>query len=260
MELTGWGRYPRFEARMFWPTTSLDAARLQQELDGCIARGNGRAYGDAAIGEVNCICASGLDRFLRFDRGEGRLTVEAGAMLSDIVAVFLPRGFFPPVVPGTKFVTIGGMIAADVHGKNHHRAGGFGGHVEAFDLALPSGDVKTCSPKENADLFAATIGGMGLTGTILNATFKLLSVETAWVRQETFVARNLTEAIAVLTEQDDAPYSAAWIDCLATGPSLGRSLIYLGRHASKSDVEALGGWRQGRAGREGGLEPQRSPG
>ena len=243
MKLTGWGRYPRFEARMFRPTTLREAARLQQELDGSIARGNGRAYGDAAIGEVNCICASGLDRFLRFDQGEGRLTVEAGAMLSDIIAAFLPRGFFPPIVPGTKFVTVGGMIAADVHGKNHHGAGGFGDHVEAFELALPSGEVRTCSRDQNADLFTATIGGMGLTGTILSATFKLLAVETLWMRQETLVARNLAESMVILTERDDAPYSAAWIDCLATGASLGRSLIYLGRHASKSDVETIGGGR-----------------
>ena len=252
MELTGWGRYPSFETQVYRPTTPLEAARLQRDLDGSIARGNGRAYGDAAIGAASSICVSGLDRFLRFDRDEARLTVEAGAMLSDIVAAFLPRGFFPPVVPGTKFVTVGGMIAADVHGKNHHGAGGFGDHVESFALALPNGDVKTCSPTENADLFAATIGGMGLTGTILSATFRLLPVETAWVKQETFVARNLTEAIAVLTEHDDAPYSAAWIDCLASGPSLGRSLIYLGRHASTSDVEELGaGGKGGAAGRPG---------
>jgi decaprenylphospho-beta-D-ribofuranose 2-oxidase len=230
---------------MFRPTTPREAARLQQELDGSIARGNGRAYGDAAIGEVNCICASALDRFLRFDRGAARLTVEAGAMLSDIVAAFLPRGFFPPVVPGTKFVTVGGMIAADVHGKNHHCAGGFGDHVEAFDLALPNGEVQTCSPQENADLFAATIGGMGLTGTILGASFKLLPVETAWIIQETIVARNLAQSMAVLSERNDAPYSAAWIDCLASGAALGRSLIYLGRHASKSDIEALGGAAKG---------------
>jgi decaprenylphospho-beta-D-ribofuranose 2-oxidase len=241
MELTGWGRYPSYETRVFRPATAREAARLQHELEGSVARGNGRAYGDAAIGAANSICISGLDRFVHFDEAETRLTVEAGALLSDIVAAFLPRGFFPPVVPGTKFVTVGGMIAADVHGKNHHCAGGFGDHVEAFDLALPNGEVRTCSPQQNADLFAATIGGMGLTGTILTASFKLLPVETAWIRQETIVARNLAQSMAVLIERDDAPYSAAWIDCLAGGASLGRSLIYLGRHASKSDVEALGG-------------------
>lgn len=239
MELTGWGRYPRFETRLFAPFSAFEAANLQRDLDGSIARGAGRAYGDAAIGAASCISALRLDRFHHFDESEGRLTVEAGAMLSDIIAACLPRRFFPPVVPGTKFVTVGGMIAADIHGKNHHGAGSFGDHVESFDLALPTGEIKTCSPQENVDLFVATIGGMGLTGTILKATFKLLPIETTWIRQETVVARNLGESIAILTARDEAPYSAAWIDCLASGAALGRSLIYLGRHAAKSDVEAL---------------------
>ncbi len=249
MELTGWGRYPRFETRVFEPSSPQQAARLQRDLDGVVARGNGRSYGDAAIGAASCLFAGGLDRFYDFDESDRRLTVEAGVLLSDIIAALLPRGFFPPVVPGTKFVTIGGMIAADIHGKNHHGAGSFGDHVECFDLALPSGEIKTCSPRDNVDLFIATIGGMGLTGTILSATFRLLPVETAHIAQETVVARDLSESIAALSAREDAPYSAAWIDCLASGASLGRSLIYLGRHASKLDVEALGGETPGAAGR-----------
>ena len=138
MELTGWGRFPRFETRAFAPSSLTEAARLQRDLDGVIARGNGRSYGDAAIGAANCLCAGGLDRFRQFDARDGRLSVEAGVLLSDIIAAFLPRGFFPPVVPGTKFVSVGGMIAADIHGKNHHGAGSFGDHVESFDLALPT--------------------------------------------------------------------------------------------------------------------------
>ncbi len=239
MELTGWGRYPRFETRVFAPSSALDAARLQHKLIGVIPRGNGRAYGDAAIGVTSALSVLGLDRFRHFDESSGRLTVEAGVLLSDIIAAFLPRGFFPPVVPGTQFVSVGGMIASDIHGKNHHGAGSFGDHVESFELALPGGEIIACSPAQNQELFAATIGGMGLTGAILAATFKLLPIETAWLRQETIVARNLEESIAALTARDDEPYSAAWIDCLASGASLGRSLIYVGRHATKSDVEAL---------------------
>ncbi len=239
MELTGWGRYPRFETRLFEPNSQFEAAQLQRRLAGFIPRGAGRAYGDAAIGVTSSVSVLPLDRFHHFDPSTGELTVEAGVLLTDIIAAFLPRGFFPPVVPGTQFVTVGGMIASDVHGKNHHRAGSFGDHVEALKLALPDGEVRICSARENADLFAATIGGMGLTGIILTATFKLIHVESAWIRQETVVAQNLAEAIAAMTERDDEPYSAAWIDCLASGPSLGRSLIYLGRHASKADVETL---------------------
>lgn len=239
MEVTGWGRYPRFEAEIFAPGSMSEAAHLQKGLAGFAPRGNGRAYGDAAIGAASCLSVRGLDRFRSFDEASGRLTVEAGVLLADIIAALLPRGYFPPVVPGTQFVTVGGMIAADVHGKNHHGAGSFGAHVEQLSLALPGGEVVTCSPQDHPDLFAATIGGMGLTGTILQATFRLLRVETGWIKQETVVAEDLAQALAALSRHDEAPYSAAWIDCVSQGQKLGRSLIYLGAHASKADVEAL---------------------
>ena len=239
MELTGWGRFPRFETRAFAPSSITEAARLQRDLDGVIARGNGRSYGDAAIGAANCLCASGLDRFRQFDERDGRLSVEAGVLLSDIIAAFLPRGFFPPVVPGTKFVSVGGMIAADIHGKNHHGAGSFGDHVESFDLALPNGEVKTCSRQENIDLFVATIGGMGLTGTILEATFQLLPIETAWIAQETVVARNLANQSPCSPRAMRPPIQRPGSIVSPAARRSGRSLIYLGRHASKSDVETL---------------------
>jgi decaprenylphospho-beta-D-ribofuranose 2-oxidase len=174
----------------------------------------------------------------RFDPESGRLTVEAGVLLSDILAAFVPRGFFPPVVPGTKFVTVGGMIASDVHGKNHHRDGGFGAHVEELTLALPSGEAVRCSPTERADLFEATIGGMGLTGAILEASFRLKRIETGWMRQQTTVAGNLDAAMAALVESDRSTYSVAWIDCLAKGASLGRSLVFAAEHAAAAEVKA----------------------
>ncbi|MEJ0093005.1 MAG: FAD-binding oxidoreductase [Methylocella sp.] len=239
MELTGWGRYPRFETTMFTPSSAAEAIDLQTGLKGFAPRGNGRAYGDAAIGVASSLCLRGLNRMRAFDAGSGRLTVEAGVMLKDIIATFLPRGFFPPVVPGTKLVTVGGMIAADIHGKNHHRRGGFGQHVESLLLALPSGEVVVCSPHENSDLFEATIGGMGLTGTILEATFHLLRVESGWMLQHTVAAKDLDAALAALSDNEDATYSSAWIDCIARGAALGRSLIYIGEHASRKDVEAL---------------------
>jgi FAD/FMN-containing dehydrogenase len=239
MEVTGWGRFPRFEAALVEPRSVAEAARLHGRLTGFVARGNGRAYGDAAIGTISCISLRELNRFRGFDSVSGRLTVEAGVLLSDIIAAFLPRGFFPSVVPGTKFVSVGGMIAADVHGKNHHVAGSFGQHVESLSLAMPDGSVVTCSAAQSPELFAATLGGMGLTGAILNATFRLSRIETSWVRQATLVASNLASALELLSRHEEATYSAAWIDCLAKGGALGRSLIHLGEHASKGDVEAL---------------------
>ena len=239
IELTGWGRYPRHRSELLEPASPTGVPGLVAGRTGTVARGNGRAYGDAAIGLEATISAKRLDRMRSFDPATGRLTVEAGVLLSDIIAAFLPRGFFPPVVPGTKLVTVGGMIAADVHGKNHHRDGGFGVHVEEIRLVLPGGEVETCSSTVNPELFAATIGGMGLTGTILEATFRLKTVETGWIRQRTVVAPDLDSAMAALAQGDEATYSVAWIDCVASGSSMGRSLIFLGEHASRADVETL---------------------
>jgi decaprenylphospho-beta-D-ribofuranose 2-oxidase len=238
MLLEGWGRYPRFESEVLRLGDPLAVPGLVAGGRGIIGRGNGRAYGDAAIGTRLTLGALGLDRMKVFDPQSGRLTVEAGVLLSDILAAFLPRGFFPPVVPGTKLVTVGGMIAADVHGKNHHRDGSFGDHLEQLTLVLPSGQAVTCGPSDNADLFRATVGGMGLTGIITEATFRMKLVETGWIRQRTIVARDLAGALKALDDSDAATYSVAWIDCVARGAGLGRSLIFAGEHATRQEVMA----------------------
>ena len=238
-ELAGWGRYPRHRTEVLEPNSPSALPRLLQDRSGVIARGNGRAYGDAAIGEEVTLSARGLDRLRSFDPATGRLTAEAGVLLADILEAFAARGFFPPVVPGTKLVTVGGMIASDVHGKNHHRDGGFGDHLEELSLLVPGGRVLTCSRTQNPELFAATIGGMGLTGTIVDATFRLKRIETGWMRQETFVAPNLDGAMAALQDTAGFTYSVAWIDCVARGPALGRSLIFAAEHATRADLDAL---------------------
>lgn len=238
MELSGWGRYPRHDSRLVGAGEPGLIAGLQRGLPAYVARGNGRSYGDAAVGTEATLDTRGLDRMRRFDADTGLLTVEAGVLLSDIIEAFLPRGYFPPVVPGTRFVTVGGMIATDVHGKNHHRDGGFGKHVESFKLVLPSGDTVDCSYSQNADLFRATVGGVGLTGTIVEATIRLSRVETGWILQRTLRADNLETALDLLRGNGDARYSVAWIDCLAKGKSAGRSLVYLGEHASLDEVRA----------------------
>jgi len=238
-ELSGWGRYPRHPSELLEPTTPSAVPQLMASCSGLVARGNGRAYGDAAIGEQITLSTRNMDRIRDFDPTTGRIRVEAGLLLADLLDVMIPRGFFPPVVPGTKYVTIGGMIASDVHGKNHHRDGGFGDHVEMLTLSVPNGNVVTCSRDENMELLSATIGGMGLTGTILDATFRLRRVETGWMRQETTVAPDLDESLRCLKETGNTTYSVAWIDCLARGPSLGRSLIFAAEHATLRDVDAL---------------------
>jgi FAD/FMN-containing dehydrogenase len=173
---------------------------------------------------------------IAFDSDSGRLIAEAGVFLGDIIAAFLPRGWFPMVSPGTKFVTLGGAIAADIHGKNHHQEGSFRNCVDWVDVMGPDGETRRCSAGDNAVLFDHTLGGMGLTGVILRAAIRLRPVETAWIRQTTIATSNLTAAMAAFEAAQEATYSVAWIDCLATEGNLGRSLVMLGEHAARTDL------------------------
>ena len=201
-----------------------------------IARGNGRSYGDPALNRDTTLILSHADRFLAFDPQGGRLEAEAGVMLADIIETFLPRGWFIPVTPGTKFVTLGGMIAADVHGKNHHKEGSIGDHIESLELMLADGRVVRCSPLQNPELVQATRGGMGLTGVILSAVLRMKKVESAYIRQETLRTSNLDETMAAFEQSLDWTYSVAWIDCFARGARLGRALLYRGEHARLDEL------------------------
>ena len=236
MKLAGWGRHPVLEATTHTPR-SFDALRqLVQFEASLIARGNGRAYGDSAINTSATIETRYLNRMIAFDPIAGQLVAEAGVLLADIIAAFLPRGWFPMVTPGTKFVTLGGAIAADVHGKNHHKDGSFRTCVDWIDVMGQEGNIQRCSRRDNAALFDNTLGGMGLTGIILQAAIRLRPVETAWIRQTTIAAPNLKAAMAAFEGAQDATYSVAWIDCLGTGSNLGRALVMVGEHAVKTDL------------------------
>ena len=235
--LSGWGRYPVAACRTVAPASRQDAAAVPANVaEPLLARGNGRSYGDASLGSGLTLETRKTDRVLSFSPETGLLRCEGGLLLADLIKIFAPRGFFVPVTPGTQFVTVGGMIAADVHGKNHHGAGSFCDHVESFDLSLGDGRIVLCSSSVNADLFAATCGGMGLTGIILSATVRLQRIESAFIRQTTQRARSLDEAMAMLEAAHASTYAVAWIDCLATGASLGRSAIFLGEHVAAADL------------------------
>ena len=238
MMLAGWGRYPRADCRVIAARSQADVLATVAAETSLIARGNGRAYGDAALNPAATLDLCRDDRFITFDEASGVLTAAAGALLADILDCLVPRGWFPPVTPGTKFVTLGGMLAADVHGKNHHKAGTIGDHVESLDLALADGRVVRCSREDNAPLFAATLGGMGLTGVILGAQLKLQRIESAYVRQETLRARDLDAIMDLFEASRDWTYTVAWIDCLARGRDLGRALLYRGEHARNDELPA----------------------
>ena len=249
--LSGWGRFPRVPTLLAAPR---DEAGLRALLAAgpLVARGAGRAYGDSAVSPGRTVAMRHFDRMIAFDPARGQLVAEAGLRLAEVIATFLPRGWFPAVTPGTRFVTLGGAIAADVHGKNHHRDGSFGAFVDWIDLMGPDGTVRRCSRSENAALFGWTVGGMGLTGVILRAAIRLRPVETGWIRQETRPAPNLAAALETMEGATGTTYSVAWIDCLSRGPDLGRSLVLLGEHAGLAElgpVERAARWGRVRPGR-----------
>ncbi len=237
MILSGWGNFPRLDVHLLRPR-NLDDLRLALSRGPLIARGNGRAYGDSAINPAQTIDMRSFNRMCAFDSTSGQLIAEAGVLLADIISIFLPRGWFPAVTPGTKFVTLGGMIAADVHGKNHHCDGSIRNFVDWIEILDGNGNIRQCSREEDSTLFEYTIGGMGLTGVILRAAIRLRPVESGWIVQNLRPAATLSEAIRLFDENPTAAYSVAWIDCLARGQKMGRSLVMFGEHATRADLPA----------------------
>jgi len=238
--LSGWGRYPVESCHVFRPEKRSEvAATLASGLEpSYIPRGLGRSYGDAALNEnAGVIWHILLNRFLSFDSASGVVECESGVSLAEIIQYFLPRGWFLPVTPGTKFVTVGGAIAADIHGKNHHQDGSFSNFVLDFRLLAPTGEVLLCSPASHPEIFWATVGGMGLTGVVLSARLRLRRVDSAYVFVDFHQAPNLEDALATMEASDERyDYSVAWIDALATGKSMGRSVLMRGNHAAAAEL------------------------
>jgi decaprenylphospho-beta-D-ribofuranose 2-oxidase len=240
--LSGWGRYPVESCRLFRPEKRSEvAAALASGLQSSyISRGLGRSYGDAALNEgAGVIWHTRLNRFLSFDAASGVLECESGVSLAEIIQYFMPRGWFLPVTPGTKFVTAGGAIAADVHGKNHHKDGAFSNFLLDLRLLAPTGEVLLCSPTAHSEIYWATVGGMGLTGVILSARLRLRRVDSAYVFVDFHKAQNLDDALATMEASDERyEYSVAWIDALAIGKTMGRSILMRGNHASAAELPA----------------------
>jgi decaprenylphospho-beta-D-ribofuranose 2-oxidase len=225
----GWGRYPQIMARLIQPGSP---AQFVKSMAGAplIARGLGRSYGDSSLAPL-MLSTRSLDNMNSFDPVAGLLTCEAGASLDEILRIFVPRGWFLPVVPGTRFVSVGGAVASDVHGKNHHLHGSFTAHVQHIELLLGNGETVRASRADNPDLFHATCGGMGLTGVILCVSLRLQRIASADVLEITRRCSGLDELLEMLAAHESSPYSVAWVDGLASGAKLGRSLLMLGQHA-----------------------------
>lgn len=237
--LAGWGRTQPVVARVVTPASEDDVATILADAAGpVIARGLGRSYGDAAQAAGGTVVdGRGFGAVGTIDPSTGSVTVGAGASIDAILAHAVPKGWFVPVSPGTRQVTVGGAIAADVHGKNHHRDGTFCQHVTALRLVAPSGP-RTVGPDDDPDVFWATAGGMGLTGIVTEATVRLLPIETDRVLVDTDRCDDLDALLARMATDQAYRYSVAWVDCMATGSSLGRGVLTRGDHARRDDLPA----------------------
>lgn len=238
MNLHSWGNYPIIESEKY-SFKDRDALKkiltINNEL---IPYGNGRSYGDSALGE-RVVCVKSYNYFLDFDELNGILHVQSGVLLSDILKLIVPKGWFLKVTPGTKYITIGGAIASDVHGKNHHLEGCFSEGVIEFNLMLPEGNVVKCSKTENRELFKATCGGMGLTGVILDAKISLKKINSKNIEQTTIKTSNLQETFKAFEKYGNSPYSVAWIDCFAENDALGKSVLLIGNFSDDGNLHYI---------------------
>ena len=226
-----WGRYPPARHRRWALNHRSD--RLPGGSNRVLPFGNGRSYGDVCLNDGGTLLLTrGLDRWIAFDPATGVLRAEAGVLLSEILAFSVPQGWFLPVTPGTQFVTLGGAVANDVHGKNHHVAGSFGEQTRAFELYRSDGSRIVCGPEENGDWFRATIGGLGLTGLIAWVEIRLRRIANPWMVAENRRFANLDDFFALNDDYETRyPYIVSWIDCAAAGKGLGRGIYMAGMHA-----------------------------
>lgn len=235
--IANWGNYPAIitEENLF--STNEQLRKLLESNHTFIARGNGRCYGDASLAS-NTICSLKFDKVISFDSTHGIFECQSGITLDQVLEIIVPLGWFIPVSPGTKFITIGGAVASNIHGKNHHIDGNFSNHILEMDVMLANGSLLNCSAEKYPDLFAATCGGMGLTGIITRVKFRLKKIETAYIRQRQIKAKNLEDVIQLFNEYRHYTYSMAWIDCLKSGQGFGRSILIVGENAGLEELSS----------------------
>lgn len=237
--LTSWGRVQKVEQEaILFSNRFVSLMPLSDKSQTYLPYGNGRSYGDSCLNSGGvALKTRTLDRYISFDSTTGIFICEAGILLSEILSLVVPQGWFLPVTPGTRFVTVGGAIANDVHGKNHHVAGTFGRHIRQLEILRSDGQRLTCSAQDNAGYFSATVGGLGLTGLITWAEIQLRRIRSPWINAETIRYKSLDEFFDLCEESDqDYEYTVSWVDCAGTGKRLGRGLFMRGNHAPVSTI------------------------
>ena len=241
--LESWGRYPRAKQAAFPVYWSSDTPPLQSLAGTVLPYGRGRSYGDVCLNDGGTLLTTArMDHFLAFDSNVGRLRCEAGVCLDQVLDLIVPQGWFLPVTPGTRFITVAGAVANDIHGKNHHRMGTFGEHVCAFELLRSDGTRRICSGAQNNELFRATVGGLGLTGLILWVEFQLQKIQTPFIRVENIKYGGLADFFKLVQESEAAfEHTVAWVDCLASGAKLGRGIFMRGNTATSAEAGAARG-------------------
>lgn len=231
--ISGWGLYPNTEANVI--EIKNDKKYLDLLSNQFIARGNGRSYGDSSLGK-NIISTLNLNQIISFDKENGQIILQCGVLLNDLIKTIIPYGWFLPVSPGTKFITIGGAIASDIHGKNHHLVGCISNYVTYFKILLPGFGEIYCDKSKNNELFKHTFGGMGLTGLIVEVGLKLKKIQSTYIEQTTIKTQNLKETFDVMEKNLSEEYSVCWLDTSAQKKNLGRGLVYLGKHSEDKNI------------------------
>lgn len=228
--VSNWGRYPKIQTNIIEERNYNELCHIVSNSKDVIARGNGRCYGDSSLNENLIISTLKLNKILFFDTKEKKIKAEAGVTIKEILEVIVPKGFFLPITPGTKYVTLGGAVASNIHGKNHHKDGAFGEYVENIEIINENGEIIQCSRILNKELFSKSIGGMGLTGVIITITLKLIRIETAYIKQKAIKINGMDQLFDKLEEYGKYTYSVAWIDCASSSNKSRKSLLLLGEH------------------------------
>lgn len=233
--LKNWGNYLKVSGNVRSFETTDKLIDIFTKAKPWISRGMGRCYGDSSLGE-NVISTLKYNRIQSFDMEKGIIECQSGITLDELLHVIVPNGWFLPVSPGTKYVSVGGAVASDIHGKNHHKEGSFCRHTLELQVLCSDGKIYSCSRDQHDDLFRATCGGMGLSGIILSVKFRLKKISTSYIKQKQIKAANLDELIDLFEEHKDYTYSMAWVDCQTRGSKLGRGILMLGEHVAYDEL------------------------